>query len=491
MAGELSSPEVSGNVIEELFVQAETSAHSPPTGNNPADADVAVIPKVVTHCQNSPLEASGADRNVEDRPSTSNGVEHSESVAVLEESAREPSPGSRTSPQEDDESTPSPLAQIGISACNHEEKHQPMKPIDKESSTVELPSLPQWHQAEQSQTADQFASSLASDAVQRPTGDEATTTITSQIVPAMIPDLDFSDEAYPESTSTSYVTSIASAVSRGVVENERLYPSYGQHSYGMPIDEDEKDRMDLQHRKYELLLGGRHFLAPLGPSPQRILDLCTGTGIWALDIADAYPSAQVIGVDIAPIQPRWVSVNCQFEIDDVESTWTFKQDSFDFIHFRDPLYTVRDWPKLVAQCYNHLKPGGWCEFACIYPVVMCDDGTMPADSGFKVICERFMEASTIFGTPVDCPLRFARYLQEAGFVDVSENIFKIPSSPWPKDKRLKKIGAMEMTNVCEGSSAFALRAFEKAYGWSREQTEIAMVGFRRDVRNRKYHQYCQ
>jgi SAM-dependent methyltransferase len=315
--------------------------------------------------------------------------------------------------------------------------------------------------------------------------------VVTQIAPAMQPDNDLSDEAYAESTTTSFVTSIKSEVSRGVLENERLYPSYGQHDYGMPIDEDELDRMDLQHRKYEMVIGDKHFLAPIGPTPQRILDLGTGTGIWALDVADMYPSAQVIGVDIAPIQPKWIASNCQFEIDDVEETWTFKHDSFDFIHFRDPLYVVRNWPRLMEQCYTHTKPGGWCELACIYPVPMCDDGTMPADSGFKVICDKFIEASYLFGAPADCPLRFSEYLRNAGFINVAEHIFKVPSSPWPKNKRLKQIGALEMTNVVEGATAFGLRAFEKVFGWTKDQTELVMVNFRRDVKNRHYHQYCQ
>jgi SAM-dependent methyltransferase len=315
--------------------------------------------------------------------------------------------------------------------------------------------------------------------------------VVTQIAPAMQPDNDSSDEAYAESTTTSFVTSIKSEVSRGVLENERLYPSYGQHDYGMPIDEDELDRMDLQHRKYEMVIGDKHFLAPIGPTPQRILDLGTGTGIWALDVADMYPSAQVIGVDIAPIQPKWIASNCQFEIDDVEETWTFKHDSFDFIHFRDPLYVVRNWPRLMEQCYTHTKPGGWCELACIYPVPMCDDGTMPADSGFKVICDKFIEASYLFGAPADCPLRFSEYLRNAGFINVAEHIFKVPSSPWPKNKRLKQIGALEMMNVVEGATAFGLRAFEKVFGWTKDQTELVMVNFRRDVKNRHYHQYCQ
>lgn len=39
--------------------------------------------------------------------------------------------------------------------------------------------------------------------------------------------------------------------------------------------------------------------------PARILDLGTGTGIWAIDMADKYPDAEVIGVDLSVIQPKW------------------------------------------------------------------------------------------------------------------------------------------------------------------------------------------
>ncbi|KAK5217402.1 hypothetical protein LTR72_009519 [Exophiala xenobiotica] len=315
--------------------------------------------------------------------------------------------------------------------------------------------------------------------------------MTTQVAPMILPDLEIDDEAYAESISTSYVSSIASEISRGIVENERLYPQYGKHSYGMPIDEAEMDRMDLQHRKYQLVIGDRHFLAPIGDSPQRILDLATGTGIWALDVADMFPSAQVLGVDIAPIQPRWVAPNCSFEIDDIEDTWTYRSESFDFIHLRDPLYMVRDWPKLMRQAYEHIKPGGWFELASVYPRAMCDDGSMPEDSMFKFICEQFIEASYGMGAPLDSCLRFGEYLRDAGFVDVVEHIFKMPSSPWPKDKRLKKIGALEMTNLVEGASAFGLRVFSHTYGWTREQTELAMVGFRKDVKNRNHHQYVR
>jgi tRNA1(Val) A37 N6-methylase TrmN6 len=70
----------------------------------------------------------------------------------------------------------------------------------------------------------------------------------------------------------------------------------------------------LQHCKFTLLLDNKMHLAPIVDNPQNILDLGTGSGIWAIDVADLYPSAAVIGVDIAPVQPNLVPPNLNFEV---------------------------------------------------------------------------------------------------------------------------------------------------------------------------------
>lgn len=59
------------------------------------------------------------------------------------------------------------------------------------------------------------------------------------------------------------------------------------------MDEQEMDRIDMSHAKYYMLLDKKRFLAPIPDHPQKILELGCGTGIWSIDIADEYPSAEV------------------------------------------------------------------------------------------------------------------------------------------------------------------------------------------------------
>lgn len=54
--------------------------------------------------------------------------------------------------------------------------------------------------------------------------------------------------------------------------------------YGLPNDEVEQLREGIKHRLYlDHILKGEYFLAPVGDRPQKIVDLGTGTGIWAME----------------------------------------------------------------------------------------------------------------------------------------------------------------------------------------------------------------
>lgn len=86
-----------------------------------------------------------------------------------------------------------------------------------------------------------------------------------------------------------------------------------------------------------------------------------------------------------------------------------------------------------------------------------DDDTLDKDSGYVELCQTFMDIGEAIGADADVPRRYKRYMLEQGFEDVEEIVFKVPTSEWPKDKRLKKIGALERLNLFEGGEAFLLR----------------------------------
>jgi methylase of polypeptide subunit release factors len=58
---------------------------------------------------------------------------------------------------------------------------------------------------------------------------------------------------------------------------------YRDGKYPIPNDDIEQNREDMKHAMVLELTGGKLVYAPIGDSPQRVIDLGTGTGIWAID----------------------------------------------------------------------------------------------------------------------------------------------------------------------------------------------------------------
>jgi len=144
---------------------------------------------------------------------------------------------------------------------------------------------------------------------------------------------------------------------------------------------------------------------------------------------------------------------------------------------------------LIDQVYRHLKPGGWAEFQCVTGVLGCDDGTVGPDSPMRQFSNALYDSTQIFGTPIDDPFRWKKWFTERGFEDVTEVVYKLPVNPWPKDQRLKLVGAFEMENLLYGLGGMVTRLFSKALHWSPEQVQVFLVDVRKDIKNRNSHGY--
>lgn len=107
----------------------------------------------------------------------------------------------------------------------------------------------------------------------------------------------------------------------------------------------------------------------------------------------------------------------------------------------------------------------------------------------RKFADALYESTRLFGTPIDDPTRWRGWFEERGFNSVTEVVYKMPCNPWPRDERLKLIGAFEMENLLLGLSGMVTRLFVKALGWSAEQVQVFLVDVRKEIKNRNIHCY--
>ncbi|KAK0713762.1 S-adenosyl-L-methionine-dependent methyltransferase [Lasiosphaeria miniovina] len=290
------------------------------------------------------------------------------------------------------------------------------------------------------------------------------------------------------SAINSSTASLSSSILNYREVHGRTYQNFKDAEYWAPNDEAQNDGLDFHHMMY-LLHDNKLNLAPV-ENPQAVLDVGTGTGIWAMDFADQYPSAQVIGTDLSPIQPAWTPPNCKFELDDASQTWTYPDNNFDFIHLRFMLGSIEDYVKLYREALRCLKPGGWLEHTDFTIKLGSEDGSVPADCVYTLWNELFRKAGEKTGRTflVTDKNQNAGWMREAGFsAAVYTRNFNLPFGTWPKDPRWKEIGAFNLAGCEQGLEGYILYLGTQVLGWSFEELQVLLVDMRKAMRNTSYH----
>ncbi|KAI8232411.1 Secondary metabolism regulator LAE1 [Colletotrichum sp. SAR 10_86] len=240
-------------------------------------------------------------------------------------------------------------------------------------------------------------------------------------------------------------TSLLSSLLEHRRENGRTYHRYKEGKYNMPNDEQELDRLDLIHNMCLMSLDDRLGLAPQcqeGATVGRVLDVGTGTGIWAIDFGDEHPEAEVLGVDLSATQPG-----------------------------------------------HNLEPGGSLELHETDIYTRSDDGSLKPEHALYKWAQFLMESSTKLGAAWIDPPKLKDLMIEAGFEGVSMSTYKWPTNTWPKDKKFKELGMWNHENFMQGVEGMSIAPFTRALNWTPEEVAVFLIDVRKDGKDHSIHAY--
>jgi ubiquinone/menaquinone biosynthesis C-methylase UbiE len=199
--------------------------------------------------------------------------------------------------------------------------------------------------------------------------------------------------------------------------------------YPMPKDPQEGRRLNFQHRILRDGLGA-NYLAPLDRDrpPHTILDVATGTFIWARELAREYRQARVDAFDLdvemlAQIVGRLKkgmppNVRLRWKPTDALRTWPYRTGEFDLVHGRylAPFVRVDVWPHIASEMMRVTRPGGWAE-SVEGPMVNC------AATSYVEVMKALRAMTRIRLGHGDMTALLAGWLREFGAVDVLQHHF--------------------------------------------------------------------
>ncbi|GKZ37280.1 hypothetical protein AbraIFM66950_008737 [Aspergillus brasiliensis] len=224
-----------------------------------------------------------------------------------------------------------------------------------------------------------------------------------------------------------------------------------------PDENDEKDRLDLQHKIWLLALQNRLHTTTFTYPPKTILDLGCGTATWALSMAEAHPEATITATDLHhPPKPTAVTLSCtpnlhfsQFDANDL--IWPFPENTtFDYIHSRMITSGIHNWPRFLAHCFSLLTPGAGClELLDVSHPFRADNAAADGEVRsafirFGYAMERVWAAQ---GIDYQATEKHEVRLKELEFQDIVMEEVKWPLGPWVRtSEREMELGRLNLEN---------------------------------------------
>lgn len=252
------------------------------------------------------------------------------------------------------------------------------------------------------------------------------------------------------------------------------------------MDGEEQDRLDFNHQLFKVLLDGHLSIVPFEEPPKLVVDLCTGTGIWAIEFSEKNPASIVFGTDLSAIQPPPRTDNCSWILENSEKQeWTYWELP-DYIHLRASGTCFDDFGAMMRKCYDNLQPGGWIELQDCALDLKCDDNTTVG----TVLPEFFAamnRGAAMVGRSLLRPKEFRGYLEAAGFHGVQVVELCVPGSPWPEDPKMKLCGYY--MGRATYAAAESYQKILRASGLSQEKVSELLKRLKDDLSRTDVHWY--
>lgn len=280
-------------------------------------------------------------------------------------------------------------------------------------------------------------------------------------------------------------------------ENGRQYHGWLKGMYHFPCDEVEMDRMDVCHKLLTVARKDQLLKAPYTKWKSgdrdlpRILDLGCGTGIWLLEMYQVLDKKVYYqGVDLSGIQPpqtfETVVFNWPF---DYQAPWALGEDSYDIIHLQMACGSVLNWPELYNKILRHLKPGGWLEQVEIDFEPRCNDDTLRPDAMMRRWYNDLKGATAVVNRHIAYKPQNVGELKAQGFLEVTDESFRLPMNTWPANRELKENGRWHNLFLTLGLEAMSLAPFTRYYKWPVEHVKRYCEDVSAEISNKEIHAY--